>query len=63
MTLHFSIVNDESVSADILNDDLQLVSNWSYQWKMVFNPDAAKQTQEVTLFAKNYQDQSPSCLF
>ena len=27
--------------------DLQTVTNWAYQWKMVFNPDVNKQAIEV----------------
>ena len=27
--------------------DLETVSDWGYQWKMVFNPDITKQAIEV----------------
>ena len=30
-----------------LNDDLEKISNWAYQWKTSFNPDKSKQTQEI----------------
>ena len=28
------------------------ISNWTYQWKMSFNPDRSKQTQEVIFSRK-----------
>ena len=33
--------------------DLQTVSMWAYQWKMVFNPDLTKQATEVVFSCKN----------
>ena len=36
---------------DELNNDLQKVSDWAFQWKMQFNPDPNKQAQEV-IFSK-----------
>ena len=38
----FSVVFDPISSANILNRDLAKISNWAYQWKMSFNPDASK---------------------
>ena len=35
-----------------LNDDLEKISNWAYQWKMSFNPDKSKQTQEIIFCRK-----------
>ena len=48
----FSVVRHPSISASELNDDLQLVNNWAYQWKLSFNPEPKKQAVEV-LFSKN----------
>ena len=28
------------------------ISNWAFQWKMIFNPDINKQAQEVTFSRK-----------
>ena len=53
----FTIVKDKIESANILNDDLQLISSWAYKWKMLFNPDPKKPAQEV-LFSKKYQIQN-----
>ena len=38
----FSIVKDPNTSATELNYDLDLISQWEYQWKMSFNPDPTK---------------------
>ena len=46
-TCLFSVVNDSNISADELNKDLELISEWAYKWKMSFNPDENKQAQEV----------------
>ena len=53
----FNIVKDKNDSADILNDDLQLISNWAYKWKMLFNPGPKKAAQEV-LFPRKSQIQN-----
>ena len=36
---------------DELNNDLQKVSDWAFQWKVECNPDPNKQAQEV-IFSK-----------
>ena len=43
----FSKVYDIHKSASKLNDDLEKISYWAYQWKMHFNPDPNKQANEV----------------
>ena len=35
-----------------LNNDLNKIKNWAIQWKMNFNPDPSKQTQEVIFLRK-----------
>ena len=47
----FTIVKDENESANILNNDLSLISKWAFNWKMFFNPDSSKPAQEV-LFSR-----------
>ena len=47
----FTVVKDKNESANILNNDLQSISTWAYNWKMLFNPDSSKPTQEV-LFSR-----------
>ena len=38
----FTIVKDINESASILNNDLLLISKWTFNWKMLFNPDPTK---------------------
>ena len=38
-------------SASKLNDDLEKISYWAYQWKMQFNPDPNKHANE-TIFSR-----------
>ena len=38
-TMLFSIVKDPIVSANELNHDLDIIYQWTHQWKMEFNPD------------------------
>ena len=47
----FTIVKDENKSANVLNNDLSLISEWAFNWKMLFNPDPTKPAQEV-LFSR-----------
>ena len=41
-TMLFSVVNNPAISANELNHDLKVISQWAYQWKMNFNPDFNK---------------------
>ena len=38
----FSTVQDIKYSTDQLNMDLDLISKWAYQWKMLFNQNPQK---------------------
>ena len=35
------------LSAKHLNDDLNKISEWAFQWKTAFNPDLSKQAKEI----------------
>ena len=48
----FFVVKNINLSAKDLDNDLAKISNWSFQWKMNFNPNSAKQAQEVILKKK-----------
>ena len=48
----FSVVLDTNLSANALNNDLIKVNNWTYRWKMSFNPDPLKKAQEVSFSRK-----------
>ena len=49
----FTIVYDETVSAQVLNSDLKTIEEWAYQWKMQFNPDVNKQAVQVIFLKRN----------
>ena len=46
----FTSVKDVLETHQQLVEDLETVSKWGYQWKMVFNPDITKQAVEVIYF-------------
>ena len=48
----FSIANCVSTSASTLNSNLLKIQDWTYQWKMSFNPDLTKQAQEIIFSSK-----------
>ena len=48
----FSVIHDVNSSQIDLNEDLDKINNWAYQWKMSFNPDPSKKTQAVTVSQK-----------
>ena len=47
----FTVVKDKNESANVLNNDLQSISTWAYNWEMLFNPDPRKLAQDV-LFSR-----------
>ena len=59
----FTIVKDKNESANVLNNDLSLISRWAYDWKMLFNPDPKKSAQEVIFLreSSNYKPQQYPC--
>ena len=48
----FSVVDNINLSATNLNSDLSKINAWANHWKMTFNPDPNKQTQEVIFSRK-----------
>ena len=59
----FSVVTNPAISANELNHDLKVISQWTYQWKMNFNPDLNKQATELLFFCKKNNPNHPSLLF
>ena len=51
------------VSAKQLNDDLNKISKWAFQWKMAFNPDLSKQVQEIVFSRKTHKISHPKLNF
>ena len=52
-------MKDRQESADVLNDDLSLISKWAFNWKMLINPDTNKPAQKV-LFSRKKEIQNHS---
>ena len=48
----FSIVHNKQLPAQNLNENLNKINRYSFQWKMSFNPDPSKQAQEVIFSRK-----------
>ena len=51
-TSSFFVVQDTQTSANDLNEDLEIVNDWAFQWKMNLNIDPTKQAQEVIFSRK-----------
>ena len=50
----FPVVNNASVSAFRLNNNLVKIRNWAFNWKMQFNPDPNKQAKEFLILTLPY---------
>ena len=59
----FTRVNGVDQTHAKLVQDLQTVTNWAYQWKMVFNPDLTKQAVEVIFPVKTKKTEHPDLVF
>ena len=59
----FSVVNNASVSASRLNNDLVKIRDWAFNLKMPFNPDPTKQAKEIIFSKKKIIGTHPSLFF
>ena len=59
----FIVVYDADISAEVLNQDLGTVQDWAYQWKMSFNPDPAKQAEQIIFSTKVFEVEHPAIYF
>ena len=59
----FSIVEDPKTSAEELNHDLLLISQWAFQWKMSFNPVLSKPAEEIIFSHKRRRQDHPPDFF
>ena len=50
-----------SNQAQLLTNDVTVISNWAFQWKMIFNPHLTKQVQEV-IFSRKTKKLLHHCL-
>ena len=39
----FKVLFDYIISSSVLDNDLRLIANWAFKWKILFNPDPSKQ--------------------
>ena len=62
-TSFFSVVKSKEESTSNLTDDLDMISKWAYNWKVSFNPDPNKPTQEVLFPRKNSNIAHPIIYF
>ena len=53
----FTIVKDKNESANIINNGFLQISKWTYNWKMLFNPDPNKTSPRGSIF-KEKQNKS-----
>ena len=49
----FLKVFDKDKSQRDFNNDLSIITEWVFQWKMQFNPDPNKEVDEVSFFRKS----------
>ena len=59
----FSVAHGVNNSSSDINKDLELISDWAFQWKMSFNPDPSKQVQEIIFSRKKMKSSHPSVYF
>ena len=59
----FSVIHDVGTSSNELNNDLYQINKWVFQWKMSFNPDIGKQTQEIIFSRRTKKNSRPSLRF
>ena len=55
----FTRVEEVNETHEKLIKDLQTVTDWAYQWKMVFNPDITKQAIEIIFSVKKKKPAHP----
>ena len=58
----FSVVKIVDASNIDLNNDLEKIGEWAFQWKMSFNPDPTKQAPEL-IFSRKVQMTNHPLLF
>ena len=59
----FSVVSEMQKSAADMKNDLKMINEQADQWKMSFNPDPSKKTQEAILSRKAKTVYCPSIIF
>ena len=62
-TMLFSLVKNHVISANDLNQDLDMKYQWAHQWKMKFNPDPTKQATEILFSCIKKSVNHPQLIF
>ena len=59
----FTVMKDSNTAANDLNHDLELISQWAYDWKISFNPDPQKQVVQLVFSKTKIEIHHPVILF
>ena len=59
----FSVAHDVNTSASDINNDLNLVSDWTFLWKTSFNGDHSQQAEEIIFSRKKNEVIPPKLAF
>ena len=59
----FTDVEEPNTATDDINHDQELISRWTHQWRMLFNPDPQKQAIELLLPKRRLATDRPIILF
>ena len=59
----FTVVYDVDIAADQLNRDLDIISDWTHQWKMQIDPDKSKKAVQVIFSQKKEAVAHPPMFF
>ena len=59
----FSSILDPNITANDLNNDLDKIKDWAFNWRMEFNPDPLKQATEILFTKKRNTVNHPDLFF
>ena len=59
----FSVIRNITDSDNLLTSDLSKISEWTLQWKILFNPDSTKQAQGIIFSRKISKGNHPGLMF
>ena len=62
-TMIYSVVHNPTLTASVLNHDLEIINQWAHQWKMSFNPEPSKQAVEILFSQKKIEITHPPLFF
>ena len=59
----FTVIHEANASAEDMNHDLRLISQWAYDWRLSFNPDPQKQAVGLLFSRKRDAGDHPVLCF